>query len=230
MAFFKRGRGFTDVANKVHSKGLKFGIHLMAGISTQAFNNKRDFATSNLIGGKGLKGKSWPDLDMLSFGWLTDPEGRHLSNLNITLVNGHSGMCAIVEHVLAEGYANGIRSWIATGRKGETYVAFFNLNNEKTTISASIVDLAMVHPGRRKFRLCSGNEMWSGRTIQTNNMFSAEVQGHGCALFVLQCSRICPKILFEYLLFIFQVAVMFWFVFCQVVNPFLIRNLFFKGV
>ncbi|KHN38499.1 hypothetical protein glysoja_004164 [Glycine soja] len=62
----------------------------MAGISTQAFNNKRDFATSNLIGGKGLKGKSWPDLDMLSFGWLTDP---------------------------AEGYANGIRSWIATGRK-----------------------------------------------------------------------------------------------------------------
>ncbi|KAH1062260.1 hypothetical protein GYH30_005321 [Glycine max] len=186
MAFFKRGRGFTDVANKVHSKGLKFGIHLMAGISTQAFNNKRDFATSNLIGGKGLKGKSWPDLDMLSFGWLTDP--------------------------------------------GETYVAFFNLNNEKTTISASIVDLAMVHPGRRKFRLCSGNEMWSGRTIQTNNMFSAEVQGHGCALFVLQCSRICPKILFEYLLFIFQVAVMFWFVFCQVVNPFLIRNLFFKGV
>ncbi|KAL5125560.1 putative alpha-galactosidase B [Glycine soja] len=102
------------------------------------------------------------------------------------------------------------------GLKGETYVAFFNLNNEKTTISASIVDLAMVHPGRRKFRLCSGNEMWSGRTIQTNNMFSAEVQGHGCALFVLQCSRICPKILFEYLLFIFQVTVMFWFVFCQV--------------
>lgn len=115
-------------------------------------------------------------------------------------------------------------------RSGETYVAFFNLNNEKTTISASIVDLAMVHPGRRKFRLCSGNEMWSGRTIRTNNMFSAEVPGHGCALFVLQCSRICPKILFEYLLFIFQVAVMFWFVFCQVVNPFLIRNLFFKGV
>ncbi|KAH1263431.1 Alpha-galactosidase mel1 [Glycine max] len=217
------------------------------------FNVARDFAASNLIGGKGLKGKSWPDLDMLPFGWLTDPAAHegphratrltqdeqrtqfphitrlndvktkrhnatkvqftyslaltectdpkaygwssekhyqdleriyykrpkhdlvepfcmhkgklpiissHLSNLNITLVNGHSGMCAIVEHVL-----------------GETYVAFFNLNNEKTTISASIVDLAMVHPGRRKFRLCSGNEMWSGRTIQTNNMFSAEVQG-----------------------------------------------------
>ena len=33
------GRGFTDVGNKVHRTGLKFGIHLMAGISTQAFNN-----------------------------------------------------------------------------------------------------------------------------------------------------------------------------------------------
>ncbi|XP_028199870.1 uncharacterized protein LOC114384396 isoform X3 [Glycine soja] len=107
---------------------------------------------------------------------------------NGTLVNGHSGMCATVEHVLAEGYPNRIRSWIATGRKGETYVAFFNLSNEKTTISASIVDLAIVHPGRRKFILCSGNEMWSGRTIRTNNMFSAEVPAHGCALFVLQCS------------------------------------------
>jgi len=73
-------------------------------------------------------------------------------------------------------------------RSGETYVAFFNLSNEKTTISASIIDLAIVYPGRRKFILCSGNEMWSGRTIRTNNMFSAEVPGHGCALFVLQCS------------------------------------------
>jgi len=25
-----------------------------------------------MIGGKGLKGNSWPDLDMLPFGWLTD--------------------------------------------------------------------------------------------------------------------------------------------------------------
>lgn len=26
-----------------------------------------------MIGAKGLTGKSWPDLDMLPFGWLTDP-------------------------------------------------------------------------------------------------------------------------------------------------------------
>ncbi|QCD94310.1 Aldolase-type TIM barrel [Vigna unguiculata] len=33
-------------------------------------------------GAQGLKGKSWPDLDMLPFGWLTDPdahEGPHRS-------------------------------------------------------------------------------------------------------------------------------------------------------
>ena len=32
------GNGFTEVANKVHSMGLKFGIHVMSGISTQAVN------------------------------------------------------------------------------------------------------------------------------------------------------------------------------------------------
>jgi len=29
-------------------------------------------AAANMIGAKGLKGNSWPDLDMLPFGWLTD--------------------------------------------------------------------------------------------------------------------------------------------------------------
>ena len=33
------GKGFSEVANKVHSVGLKFGIHLMAGISTQAYDS-----------------------------------------------------------------------------------------------------------------------------------------------------------------------------------------------
>ncbi|MCI51918.1 alpha-galactosidase, partial [Trifolium medium] len=40
-----------------------------------------------MIGAKGLKGKSWPDLDMLPFGWLTDPgvnDGPHRdSKLNL---------------------------------------------------------------------------------------------------------------------------------------------------
>lgn len=34
----KGGKGFTDIAKQVHDMGLKFGIHVMRGISTQAFN------------------------------------------------------------------------------------------------------------------------------------------------------------------------------------------------
>lgn len=51
------------------------------------FDVSRDFAKSNLIGENGLRGKSWPDLDMLPPGWLTDlgvKEGPHrFSNLNL---------------------------------------------------------------------------------------------------------------------------------------------------
>ena len=34
----KGGKGFSEVAKKVHSMGLKFGVHVMRGISLQAFN------------------------------------------------------------------------------------------------------------------------------------------------------------------------------------------------
>jgi len=33
----------------------------------------RDFAAAKKIGAPGLHGRSWPDLDMLPLGWLTDP-------------------------------------------------------------------------------------------------------------------------------------------------------------
>ncbi|XP_010248688.1 PREDICTED: uncharacterized protein LOC104591526 isoform X2 [Nelumbo nucifera] len=51
------------------------------------FNISRDFAATNMIGANGLKGKSWPDLDMLPLGWLTDP-GSNLGphrKCNLTL-------------------------------------------------------------------------------------------------------------------------------------------------
>lgn len=32
------GKGFSQLAKKVHRLGLKFGIHVMRGISTQAVN------------------------------------------------------------------------------------------------------------------------------------------------------------------------------------------------
>ena len=42
-------------------------------IQIYLFDSIRDFSNANMIGNKGLMGKSWPDLDMLPFGWLTDP-------------------------------------------------------------------------------------------------------------------------------------------------------------
>ncbi|KAM3296824.1 hypothetical protein ACQJBY_038926 [Aegilops geniculata] len=36
------------------------------------FDVARAFAAANKIGAPGLRGRSWPDLDMLPFGWLTD--------------------------------------------------------------------------------------------------------------------------------------------------------------
>ena len=42
----------------------------------------RDFSTSKMIGAKGLLGRSWPDLDMLPLGWLTDP-GYNLRQIAI---------------------------------------------------------------------------------------------------------------------------------------------------
>lgn len=36
----------------------------------------RDFAAANMIGANGLLGKSWPDLDMLPLGWLSNAGNR----------------------------------------------------------------------------------------------------------------------------------------------------------
>ena len=36
---------------------------------------RRSFAATNKIGAAGLRGRSWPDLDMLPFGRLTDAGG-----------------------------------------------------------------------------------------------------------------------------------------------------------
>lgn len=34
----RNGKGFTDIAKKVHAMGLKFGFHVMGGISTEAYD------------------------------------------------------------------------------------------------------------------------------------------------------------------------------------------------
>ena len=73
---------------------------------------------------------------------------------------------------------------------GEFYVAFFNLKDENTTISANISELGAAYPGAGRgkyFRGCKGKEIFSQSTIKTIDTFSAEVPRHGCALFVLNC-------------------------------------------
>ncbi|MCI33343.1 alpha-galactosidase 1-like, partial [Trifolium medium] len=86
--------------------------------------------------------------------------------------------------------SGGVRSWIATGRRGEVYLAFFNLSDQqKTTIYAKTSFLAKVLPDRR-INSCKGKEVWSGKRIvvTAQGTIAMDVEVHGCALFVLYCS------------------------------------------
>ncbi|XP_061976096.1 alpha-galactosidase-like isoform X3 [Populus nigra] len=112
-----------------------------------------------------------------------------LSN-NGSLISSYSGLCVTVKSIDANvGNSGGVRSWIATGRKGEIYVALFNLNSEKTVISATISDLTKAFPGRNlNATSCYGREVWSGKDFgEIKDSISMEVEIHGCALFVLNC-------------------------------------------
>ncbi|GLT86540.1 hypothetical protein SLE2022_046740 [Rubroshorea leprosula] len=107
------------------------------------------------------------------------------------LVNTHSGLCATGNSIKANIGSSGVRAWIATGKKGKTYLAFFNLNSEKTTISAKISQLALSLPQRHfknAFSFCKGKEIWSGKTFEVSQTISFDVETHGSALFVLFCS------------------------------------------
>ncbi|RHN42859.1 putative alpha-galactosidase [Medicago truncatula] len=169
-----------------------------------------------MIGAKGLKGSSWPDLDMLPFGWLTDADtngGPHrYSKLNLEEKRTYMTLWALAKSPLMYGGdmrkidpatyeiitnptvpeinffnsnnieacepsnffwgfpyvdSDGIRSWIATGRKGEVYLAFFNLNEQKTPVYAKTSDLAKVFPGIH-ISSCQGKEVWSGSVERTS--------------------------------------------------------------
>ncbi|XP_044494166.1 uncharacterized protein LOC123217298 isoform X2 [Mangifera indica] len=108
-------------------------------------------------------------------------------NSSGALVNKYSGHCAAVN--LVEGVADGIHSRIATGRKGEIYVAFFNLNSDRTAISTKISDLAKALPGKiLNTGLCRGQEVWSGKDFGVlKDSMLIEVEAHGTALLVLNC-------------------------------------------
>ncbi|XVF43883.1 hypothetical protein PTKIN_Ptkin02bG0076500 [Pterospermum kingtungense] len=108
---------------------------------------------------------------------------------NGSLTNSYSGLCATVDSSEANKVvSNGIRSWIATGRRGEIYLAFFNLNSEKTVISANIADIAKVLPRKNlNGPSCKYREIWSGRFGVTKQSISIAVETHSSTLFVLNC-------------------------------------------
>ncbi|EOY00670.1 Melibiase family protein [Theobroma cacao] len=109
-------------------------------------------------------------------------------NANGALVNSYSGLCVTVNSLEADVDSIGIRSWIATGRRGEIYLAFFNLNPEKTMISANIADLAKVVMRKNlNGASCKYREIWSGKYGATKQLISIAVEMHGSALFVLLC-------------------------------------------
>lgn len=108
-----------------------------------------------------------------------------------TLVNRYSGLCATMDSGKDIQNNAGIRSWIATGAKGEIYLSYFNLNQASTTITSNIRDLAKVldnkFPGNSS---CTSHEVWSGKDFGTvEGTLSIQVEGHGCALFALSCNQ-----------------------------------------
>lgn len=105
-------------------------------------------------------------------------------NYNGTLMNSYSGLCATMDIVKAS--SGGVRSWLATGSRGEIYLAFFNLNNQVTEMSAKISDIAKaIHATSSA---CTGREVWSATNLGTiQDSISMSVKAHGCALFVLNC-------------------------------------------
>ncbi|CAL9193609.1 unnamed protein product [Musa hybrid cultivar] len=123
-----------------------------------------------------LSGCKWHDSQM----WRLNDSG--------TLVNSYSALCATMVSE-AVNSTEGIRSWIGTGRKGEIYLSFFNLNSQTTVISAKISDIGKVLSGEFLGNAtCKCTEVWSGHKFGQVNQISMAVTRHGCALFVLDCT------------------------------------------
>ncbi|KAL2903423.1 Alpha-galactosidase [Bienertia sinuspersici] len=114
--------------------------------------------------------------------------------INGTLKNSYAGLCATVKSLEANAVPTGIRSWVATGRRGEVYLAFFNLNQEKTTIKAPItthqVNLAKALPSVKFGSLSKCKEVWTNQDCHiSGGSISMDVEGHGAALLVLTSKK-----------------------------------------
>ncbi|KAG0458215.1 hypothetical protein HPP92_023372 [Vanilla planifolia] len=235
---------------------------------TGHFNVARDFAAAKKIGAAGAHGNSWPDLDMLPLGWITDPgvrrgpyrrskltldeqrtmltlwsmaksplmfggDTRQLDDTTLNLItnptlleiNSNSANNTEFPYVFSDKMSmpvpladshleqrlhmnkpkkiemsltamktnkaklySEVRSWIATGQRGEIYLSFFNLNPYRTTISANFGDLQKAL-GSSVRTSCKCFEVWSGKDFgAVEGTISIVVDSHGCALFVLNCN------------------------------------------
>ncbi|KAH9604320.1 hypothetical protein KSS87_012941, partial [Heliosperma pusillum] len=167
-----------------------------------------DYAAEIMIGASGLLGRSWPDLDMLPLGWLAVPGSNQgpcrKCDLNIeeqktmfplvadSDASKNQIMWNIVDNgTLINSYSDsavpeGIRSWIATGRRGEVYIALFNLNQEQTVISVQLSILAETLHGVNMEASYKCIEVWNGQDCQINEAsIFVDVEPHGAALLVL---------------------------------------------
>ncbi|KAH9622445.1 hypothetical protein KSS87_016669 [Heliosperma pusillum] len=134
-------------------------------------------------------------------------------NTNGTLMNSYSGLCATVQALegstskvdilvstitflmcttnfiifcVANAVPVGVRSWVATGRRGEVYLALFNLNQAKTTISTHFSNLSKLLPGVSSGVAYKCSEVWSRQACQiSGDSISMNVEAHGAALLVL---------------------------------------------
>ncbi|KAL6547419.1 hypothetical protein OROMI_023140 [Orobanche minor] len=109
---------------------------------------------------------------------------------NGTLMNSYSGLCASMRTVKANSGSGEVRAWMATGRRGEIYAALFNLDQHKVEISVKIKDLGKALPGKDfDTASCKCREEWSGKDFGVvKDTLSTQVDIHGVALFVLNCT------------------------------------------
>ncbi|KAG8051786.1 hypothetical protein GUJ93_ZPchr0001g30729 [Zizania palustris] len=107
------------------------------------------------------------------------------------LVSSYSRLCAILEASNKRVVTTGARSWVATGSKGEIYLAFFNLDSISRKITARLSDLEKVlGRGFIRFRrsTCGCTDVWSGRNLgPVKEEISAVVNSHGSMVFEITC-------------------------------------------
>ncbi|GMI75059.1 ARAPASE [Hibiscus trionum] len=175
---YKRKPLLASGEEMIYKQQYKGTLHLLAsdGMELCLDASQRRRLTSKEFGGGSFSRCKWDANQMWEL------------NANGSLENSYSGLCATVDLVKDDASSSEIRSWIATGRRGEIYLAFFNLNLEKTVISANLADVAKVFPWKTmKGVSCKYHEIWSGKSGVTEQLISIAVEQHGCSLFVLTC-------------------------------------------